>query len=104
MEKKKRTLIEPSETGEITPERMRKVVRSIHVVPDVQGGWSVQGSGTHRAMTHFSNKKDAVSYGREASRRMQRGLYVHDRNGEVQEVRHYGDPPPPCDYAHEGEQ
>ena len=88
MEKTKRTLIEPSESGEIAPDQIRKVVRSVHVVPDAQGGWRVQRSGSVRASQRFSNKSDAINYGKEVSRRMQTGLYVHRRNGEVQEMRY----------------
>ena len=52
----------------------------------------------------FSNKKDAVSFGSEMSRRGQTNLYVHNRDGEVQEVNRFGDPPTsPNGHVHENE-
>ncbi len=76
-------------------ENMRK--RTNHVVPS-SSGWSVKKSGSSRASRIFDNKKSAVEYGRELSRNERTELYIHKRNGMIQDKRSYGnDPYPPKD-------
>jgi hypothetical protein len=44
----------------------------------------------------FERKEEAVKYGRELSRREQTELYIHKRDGRIQERNSYGkDPFPP---------
>ena len=74
---------------------MRK--KSNHVVPAKDnGGWVVKKSGSFRVSKIFRTKKDAVKYGREISRREKTELYIHKKDGRIQDRNSYGnDPFPP---------
>ena len=64
--------------------------RSNHVVPSKErGGWAVQKSGSTRASKSFDRKEDAVKYGRELSRREETELYIHKRDGRIQDRNSY---------------
>jgi hypothetical protein len=71
--------------------------RSNHVVPSKKrGGWTVKKSGSSRASQSFDRKEDAVKYGRELSRKEKTELYIHKRDGKIQDRNSYGkDPFPP---------
>jgi len=71
--------------------------RSNHVVPsEKKGGWAVKKSGSARASKSFDKKEDAEKYGRELSRKEQTELYIHKKDGRIQERSSYGkDPFPP---------
>ncbi len=71
--------------------------KSNHVVPSKEkGGWAVLKSGSSRASKSFETKEDAVKYGRELSRKEQTELYIHKRDGLIQDRNSYGkDPFPP---------
>jgi hypothetical protein len=89
MEKRKRVIIEPTASVRIPPDRMRAVIRSVHVVPE-DVGWVVKKGGRSRMEVHFAKKSDAVRYGQELSREARTGLYVHFKNGNVQEMNTRG--------------
>lgn len=57
-----------------------------HVVPDPTGGWNVKRGGARRASKHFETKRQAVKYGRRLSRKQGTYLYIHRKDGTVQEV------------------
>jgi|GEM_PF-2411173 len=86
-----RGIIEPSKSGEIAISRISKVVSSVHVVSGSDGGWSVKQGGAQRVDAHFTKKTDAVNYGKELSRTRHTGMYVHLKNGIVQEVNGFRD-------------
>lgn len=68
-----------------------------HVVPS-SSGWSVKKSGAAKASKTFDTKVKAVKYGRELSKNEKTELYVHKKNGMIQEKNSYGnDPLPPKD-------
>lgn len=71
--------------------------RSNHVVPsNEKGGWAVKKSGSTKASKSFDRKEDAVKYGRELSRKEKTELYIHKRDGRIQDRNSYGkDPFPP---------
>jgi len=71
--------------------------KSNHVIPSSeQGGWTVKKSGSSRVSRSFDRKEEAVKYGRELSRREQTELYIHKKDGRIQERNSYGkDPFPP---------
>lgn len=71
--------------------------RSNHVVPSSKpGGWAVKKAGSIRATKSFSQKEEAVKFARELSRREMTELYIHKKDGTVQERNSYGkDPFPP---------
>ncbi|MFZ1751307.1 MAG: DUF2188 domain-containing protein [Saprospiraceae bacterium] len=71
--------------------------KSNHVIPsDKQGGWAVKKSGSARVSKSFERKEEAVKYGRDLSRKEQTELYIHKKDGRIQERNSYGkDPFPP---------
>lgn len=71
--------------------------RSNHVVPsDERGGWAVKKSGSTRVSKSFDRKEDAIKYGRELSRKEKSELYIHKKDGRIQDRNSYGkDPFPP---------
>jgi hypothetical protein len=65
-----------------------------HVVPSKEkGGWTVVKSGSTKASKSFERKEDAVKFGRELGRKEQTELYIHKRNGSVQDRNSYGKDP-----------
>ncbi len=98
MSKTKRVIVAPSGSGKITPNRIQKVVRAVHVVPVKNGGWTVKQGGKWKVAAHFSKQSDAVNYGRELSHKKQTGMFVHMKDGKIREVNsHAEDPYPPQD-------
>jgi len=71
--------------------------RSNHVVPSKErGGWVVKKSGSTKASKSFGRKEDAVKYGRKLSRKESTELYIHKKDGRIQDRNSYGrDPFPP---------
>ncbi|MCX2477292.1 DUF2188 domain-containing protein [Pedobacter sp. MC2016-05] len=71
--------------------------KSNHVVPS-SSGWAVKKSGSSRASKTFDNKESAISYGKELSKNEKTELYIHKKNGMIQDKNSYGnDPNPPRD-------
>lgn len=71
--------------------------KSNHVIPSKEkGGWAVKKSGSTRASKSFDRKEDAIKYGRELSRKEKTELYIHKKDGRIQDRNSYGkDPFPP---------
>ncbi|RYY39516.1 MAG: DUF2188 domain-containing protein [Chitinophagaceae bacterium] len=68
-----------------------------HVVPS-SSGWAVKKSGASKASRSFDTKEKAVQYGRELSKNEKTELYIHKKNGMIQEKNSYGnDSIPPKD-------
>lgn len=66
-----------------------------HVVPN-NGGWSVRKAGSSRASGTYSTKDEAVRAGTKIAKNQGTELYVHGRDGRIQERNSYGrDPHPP---------
>ena len=71
--------------------------KSHHVVPS-KDGWSVRKGGAERASRSFDRKEDAVHYAREVSKHQHSELYIHKRDGTIQNKESHGkDPFPPKD-------
>jgi hypothetical protein len=71
--------------------------KSNHVVPS-SSGWAVKKSGSTKASKTFQTKDKAVSYGRSLSKNEKTELYIHKKNGMIQNKNSYGnDPNPPKD-------
>jgi len=69
-----------------------------HVVPNLEGGWSVRKSGAERASKSFDNQRDAISHARNIAKNQNAELYVHKRDGTIRSRDSYGnDPCPPRD-------
>lgn len=71
---------------------------SHHVVPSPSGGWSVKKSGSERASKNFAKKESAISYARGISKNQGSELYIHKKDGTIQQKDSHGkDPIPPKD-------
>ncbi|WP_339922711.1 DUF2188 domain-containing protein [uncultured Cyclobacterium sp.] len=72
--------------------------KSNHVVPSKSHGWAVKKTGASRASKSFDTKSEAVQYGRSISRSEKTELYIHKKDGTIQNRNSYGnDPFPPKD-------
>ena len=67
--------------------------KSNHIVPS-STGWSVRKSGSARASRSFDTKDQAIEYGRELSRNEKTELYIHKKNGMIQDKNSYAPNPP----------
>ena len=64
--------------------------RDQHVVPNPKGGWSVVRSGAVRATRVFDSQKDALGFARKLAKKENVDLYVHRRDGTIEERDSYG--------------
>lgn len=62
--------------------------RSVHIVP-IKGGWRVARSGATRATKIFSDRQEAISFGRGVAKNAHSTMFVHKRNGEVTSAASY---------------
>lgn len=62
---------------------------SNHVVPVKDKRWVVKKSGTTRASRSFETKKQAIQYGQKISKKEKSELYIHKKDGTVQEKNSY---------------
>lgn len=70
--------------------------KSYHVTPHPEGGWQVKSEGSNRASSKHETKNKAVAAGRKLARKKSSQMFIHGRNGKIQEERTYGkDPFPP---------
>ncbi|WOK08412.1 DUF2188 domain-containing protein [Imperialibacter roseus] len=76
--------------------------KSNHVVPSTQkGGWAVKKSGSAKSSKSFDNKVKAVEYGKQLSKKEHSELFIHRKDGTIQNRNSYGnDPFPPKDRKH----
>lgn len=67
-----------------------------HVVPNSSGGWDSKKGGAERASKHFKTKKECEKYSRELAKREGSELFIHGKNGKIQNRDSFGnDPFPP---------
>lgn len=70
--------------------------KSHHVVPNPDGGWDVKKAGSDRASIHRDTKQEAVEKGRQISQNQGTELYIHGKDGKIQQKDSHGnDPFPP---------
>lgn len=73
--------------------------KSYHVVPD-EKGWNVKKGGG-KTLKHFSNKSDAKVFGKNVSVNQKAELFIHGKDGKIQNRNSFGnDPCPPRDKKH----
>jgi len=62
-----------------------------HVIPSSEqnGGWVVKKSGSAKVSKSFDRKEDAIKYARELSRKEGTDLYIHKKDGLIQERNSY---------------
>ena len=77
--------------GDTTVEVMRRItgasdLRSIQQVVDRgRGDWAVRRVGSERATKVFQSQKEAVTFARKVAKKQGDTLYIHGRNGSVQQ-------------------
>lgn len=65
--------------------------KTIHVVPNKnKGGWDVEKGGASRASVHTRTKKDAINKAREISKNQKSELYIHGKDGKIQNKDSHG--------------
>lgn len=70
---------------------------SHHVIPAIQGGWSVKKGGAERASKHFEKQTQAIDWARNASKNAKSELVIHRRDGTIRQKDSHGAdllPPP----------
>jgi Uncharacterized protein conserved in bacteria (DUF2188) len=73
------------------------VRKTNHVIPS-SDGWAVLKSGAERASKKFDTKDSAVEYAIQLSKNEKTELYIHKKNGMIENKNSYGnDPNPPKD-------
>ncbi len=75
---------------------MPRQPESHHVIHNPNGGWDVKKGGASRSSGHFDKKIDAVGAARKVSQNQGTELYIHGKNGKIQNRDSHGnDPYPP---------
>jgi hypothetical protein len=75
--------------------------KSIHIVPNPNGGWDVKRAGTSEAISHHRTQTAADRAGRPIARREKTELVTHKQNGQIRDTDSFGpDPNPPIDKKH----
>lgn len=70
--------------------------KTYHVIADPNGGWSVIRGGSERASRHFAVKKEAIEWGRQASRNQRTEFVVHRKDGTIESKDSPGNTPLPA--------
>lgn len=74
--------------------------KSVHIVPR-EDGWAVRRAGAERDSSHHETKAQADAAARNTARREGVELFIHGRNGQIQDRDSFGnDPHPPIDRKH----
>ena len=67
-----------------------------HVVPSPDGGRDIKKGGADRSSGHFDKMQDAVDRAREISQNQASELFIHGKDGKIQQKDSHGnDPFPP---------
>jgi len=78
--------------------KKKKKTNHVVAVSSKSGDWAVRKSGSVRATKIFKTKDEAEKYGVEISKNEKTELYIHGKNGKIQNRNSYGnDPFPPKD-------
>lgn len=91
-----------AERAEIVAE-MRKLRAEgkgrVHVITSLKG-WAVFREGAEGKQKSFKTKDEALSYGRDLSRRVQKDLVIHTWDGRLESLE---SPPPPLTSGSSGQ-
>ncbi|HHJ0461610.1 DUF2188 domain-containing protein [Legionella pneumophila serogroup 1] len=69
-----------------------------HIVKNPSGGWAIKKSGSSKATKIYSTKDEAVEHGITIAKNQKTELYIHGKDGKIQNKNSYGnDPCPPKD-------
>jgi hypothetical protein len=67
--------------------------KSVHVIPALDGGWTVKNAGSSRAFKHFEKKEDAETFGRTQSIKGRSDLVIHRPDGTIAAKTSHGNDP-----------
>lgn len=71
-----------------------------HVVP-TENGWGIRGEGNSRLTKVTPTKAEALEVGKEIAKNQGVELFIHGKDGKIQDRDSYGnDPCPPKDRKH----
>ena len=79
--------------GSLPRERVREVVRAVHVVPAQGGGWTVKKTGIARIARTFDSKHEALAFARQKAALSTSTLIVHNKDGRIVERHSHGENP-----------
>jgi hypothetical protein len=65
------------------PPKATPVKKSLHLLKQQNGKWSVRRSGTVRPTKTFPRKAEAVSYAKTFAKKNFSGLYIHKKDGSI---------------------
>jgi hypothetical protein len=66
------------------------MTKSIHVVPNPDGGWAAKRSNADRASKLTDTKKEAEDYARKVAQNQGAELFIHGKNGQIQRKDSHG--------------
>ena len=66
------------------------MAKTHHVVPAPQGGWNIKKGGTERSSNHTETKQEAIDIAREISKNQGSELYIHGKDGKIQQKESHG--------------
>jgi len=67
--------------------------KNYHVVKGNDGKWKVKRAGSQRATSSHEKKRLAVEAGRQAAKKTNGELSIHNRNGRIARKHSYGNDP-----------
>lgn len=68
--------------------------KSHHVVPNKdRGGWDIKKGGGEKSIKHTDNKQDAINKAREISQNQNSELFIHGKDGTIQQRDSHGNDP-----------
>lgn len=67
--------------------------KDVHVTPRSGGDWAVKKAGAERASSVHEKKTDAVQAARQASRKEQSELVIHNKDGRIAQKDSHGHDP-----------
>lgn len=93
---RKRIIKDPPKQGNLTKSQIQHAVEAVvygltkdthYVIPNDKGGWNVKRGGATKSLRHFSNKGEAVKYGREVSKNQKTEFVIFHKNGTMPEQK-----------------
>jgi hypothetical protein len=68
---------------------------SQHIVKNPSGGWAVKKGGSSKATKIYGTKEEAVMQGTKIAKNQKVELYIHGKDGKIQNKNSYGKVPCP---------
>ncbi len=70
---------------------MSQTVRSVHVVRNHNGGWSVKDAGSSEPLASTATQREAIDLAWEHAQEIEADLVIHRRDGSFREVKSVGE-------------